>query len=186
MKVLLLLLSLIGTPLASNPDTPEGCQFCVQGLTTMYEDWISSEYIIPQQIELLQRKVCPSYSKVSNKRGTTAIYFWKKSTHCVLIRYAYFTKFKKIPSKCSDFLSGNTNSFEISVYLLHFTLLRLFIAWDLSSTTFIRCTTVIRYFRVRGSKLLHWLPWLSLGNRGQFVMDSRQCWICLPNHGSNL
>ena len=89
------------------------------------------------------------YSKVSNKRGTTAIYFWKKSTHCVLIRYAYFTKFKKIPSKCSDFLSGNTNSFEISVYLLHFTLLRLFIAWDLSRTTLIRCTTVIRYFRVR-------------------------------------
>ena len=88
------------------------------------------------------------YSKVSNKRGTTAIYFWKKSTHCVLIRYVYFTKFKKIPSKCSDFLSGNTNSFEISVYLLHFTLLRLFIAWDLSSTTLIRCTTVIRYFRV--------------------------------------
>ena len=65
MKVLLLLLSLIGTPLASNPDTPEECQFCVQGLTTMYEDWISSEYIIPQQIELLQRKVCPSYEDPS-------------------------------------------------------------------------------------------------------------------------
>ena len=61
MKVILLLLSLIGKTLTSNP----GCQFCVQGLSTMYEDWVSSEFIIPQQIEVLQAKVCPTYEDPS-------------------------------------------------------------------------------------------------------------------------
>ena len=78
-------------------------------------------------------------------------------------------------------LSGNTKSFEISVYLLHFTLLRLFIAWDLSSTTLIRCTTAIRYFRVRhlsfGNVLL-FINWITvLHTRWRFFVIDLVCVI---------
>ena len=92
------------------------------------------------------------YSKVSNKRGTTAIYFRKNPPTTRLFATLISLNSKNFLVNVLIFLSGNTNSFEISVYLLHFTWLHLFIAWDLSSTTLIRCTTAIRYFRVL-------LPW---------------------------
>ena len=64
MKAAIFLISVTVASTAANEVNPEGCQFCVEGLTAMFTDATAPDLVL-EQIETLQNNVCPTYEDPS-------------------------------------------------------------------------------------------------------------------------